>query len=68
VVTSGEDKIYPKDLPVGTVTSVKQGNPFQVITVEAAARLDRLEDVIVLMTQQEVSMKKPAEEAEAPQQ
>ncbi|MGA8075273.1 MAG: rod shape-determining protein MreC [Candidatus Acidiferrales bacterium] len=68
VVTSGEDKIYPKDLPVGTVTTVKQGNPFQVITVEAAARLDRLEDVIVLMTQQEVSMKKPAEEAEAPQQ
>jgi rod shape-determining protein MreC len=68
VVTSGEDKIYPKDLPVGTVTSVKQGNPFQVITVEAAARLDRLEDVIVLMTQQEVSMKKPAEEAEPPQQ
>jgi hypothetical protein len=30
--------------------------------------LDRLEDVIVLMTQQEVSMKKPAEEAEPPQQ
>jgi rod shape-determining protein MreC len=68
VVTSGEDKIYPKDLPVGTVTSVKQGNPFQVITVQSAARLDRLEDVIVLMTQQEVSMKKPAEEAEPPQQ
>ena len=68
VVTSGEDKIYPKDLPVGTVTAVKQGNPFQVITVEAAARLDRLEDVIVLMSQQEVALKKPAEEAEAPQQ
>ncbi len=68
VVTSGEDKIYPKDLPVGTVTAVKPGNPFQVITVEPAARLDRLEDVIVLMTQQEVSMKKPAEEAEPPQQ
>ena len=66
VVTSGEDKIYPKDLPVGTVTSVKQGNPFQVITVEAAARLDRLEDVIVLMTQQEVSLKKPAGATEAP--
>jgi rod shape-determining protein MreC len=66
VVTSGEDKIFPKDLPVGTVTSVKQGNPFQVITVQPAARLDRLEDVIVLMTQQEVALKKPVEATEAP--
>ncbi len=66
VMTSGEDKIYPKDLPVGTVTAVKQGNPFQVITVKASARLDRLEDVIVLMTQQEVALKKPAEATEAP--
>jgi rod shape-determining protein MreC len=66
VVTSGEDRIYPKDLPVGTVTAVKQGNPFQVITVKASARLDRLEDVIVLLTQQEVSMKKPADATDAP--
>ena len=66
VVTSGEDKIFPKDLPVGMVTSVKQGNPFQVIPVKPTARLDRLEDVIVLMSQQEVALKKPAEATEAP--
>jgi rod shape-determining protein MreC len=66
VVTSGEDKIFPKDLPVGMVTSVKQGNPFQVILVQPTARLDRLEDVIVLMSQQEVPLKKPAEVTEAP--
>jgi cell shape-determining protein MreC len=53
---------------VGTVTSVKQGNPFQVITVQPAARLDRLEDVIVLMSQQEVPLKKPAEATDAPPQ
>lgn len=69
IVTSGEDKIYPKDLPVGTVASVKQGNPFQTITVQPVARLDRLEDVIVLMTQQEITLKKPAEAApDSPQQ
>jgi rod shape-determining protein MreC len=66
VVTSGEDRIYPKDLPVGTVTAVKQGNPFQVITVQSSARLDRLEDVIVLLTQQEVALKKPVDASAAP--
>jgi rod shape-determining protein MreC len=61
IVTSGEDRIFPKDLPVGVVTSMKAGNPFQVIKVQPAARLDRLEDVIVLMTQQEIALKKPGD-------
>jgi hypothetical protein len=39
-----------------------------VITVQPAARLDRLEDVIVLMSQQEVPLKKPAEATDAPPQ
>jgi len=34
-----------------------QGNPFQTIHVKPAARLDRLEDVIILLTPQE--LKKP---------
>ncbi|MFZ0878649.1 MAG: rod shape-determining protein MreC [Candidatus Acidiferrales bacterium] len=63
VVTSGEDRIYPKDLPVGTVVDVKRGNTFQTIDVQPAARLDRLEDVIILLSQQEISLKKPAETA-----
>jgi len=61
VFTSGDDRIYPKDFPIGTVIEAKQGNPFQKITVQPSARLDRLEEVIVLMTQQEVPPKKGAE-------
>ncbi|HTS46526.1 MAG TPA: rod shape-determining protein MreC [Bryobacteraceae bacterium] len=57
VLTSGEDRIFPKDLLVGTVSAATQGNPFQTIHVKPAARLDRLEDVIILLTPQE--LKKP---------
>ena len=58
VVTSGEDRIFPKDLPIGTVAETKNGNPFQAITIRPSARLDRLEDVIVLLTLQELNLKK----------
>jgi len=54
ILTSGEDRIFPKDLLIGTVASAKPGNPFQTIHVEPAAHLDRLEEVIVLLTQQEL--------------
>jgi rod shape-determining protein MreC len=59
IVTSGEDRIFPKDFPIGTVESAKPGSPFQVIRVQPSARLDRLEEVLVLLTQQEVVFKKP---------
>jgi rod shape-determining protein MreC len=58
VVTSGEDRIFPKDLLIGTVESSKTSNTFQVITVKPAARLDRLEDVIVLLSQHDLEAKK----------
>ncbi len=64
IVTSGEDRIFPKDLLIGTVDAAKPGNPFQTISVRPAARLDRLEDVIVLLSQQEFTPKK-TEEASA---
>ena len=51
ILTSGEDKIFPKDLPVGSVASTKPGRPFQTIQVEPAAHLDRLEEVLVLLTE-----------------
>ena len=57
IVTSGMDKIFPRDVPIGTVAEVKQGNPFKQIRVTPAARLDRLEEVIVLLTQQPVGFK-----------
>ncbi len=58
VVTSGEDRIFPKDLLIGKVVEFHPGNPFQIIPIETAARLDRLEDVLVLLTQQELAPKK----------
>ena len=55
VITSGEDRIFPKGLLIGIVASAKAANPFQKIQIRPAARLDRLEDVIVLVTQQELT-------------
>ena len=54
VLTSGQDRIFPKDLPLGVVAEVKAGNPFKQIRVRPSARLDRLEEVIVLKTRQEL--------------
>jgi rod shape-determining protein MreC len=61
IVTSGMDKIFPRDVPIGTVLDVKQGNPFKQIRVRPAARLDRLEEVIVLLTQEPVNFNNDAE-------
>jgi rod shape-determining protein MreC len=63
VMTSGLDRIFPKDLPVGTVASTKPGNPFQEIRIRPAARLDQLEEVIVLLSRQELEPQKPAGDA-----
>lgn len=49
VLTSGEDRIFPKNLPVGYVASTKSGFPFQTIQITPAAHLDRLEEVLVLL-------------------
>src|SRR4029077_21021062 len=65
ILTSGEDHIFPKDLPIGTVESAKPANPFQIISIEPAARLYRLEEVLVLLSPQELTPKK-TEEAPAP--
>jgi rod shape-determining protein MreC len=62
IVTSGMDKIFPRDVPIGTVLEVKQGNPFKQIRVKPAARLDRLEEVIVLLTQEPVTFKNDSDE------
>lgn len=65
IVTSGMDKIFPRDVPIGTVTEVKPGNPFKQIRVSPAAKLDRLEEVIVLLTQEPVAFQNEAEEQNA---
>lgn len=61
VVTSGMDRIFPRDLPVGTVLEIKPGAPFKHVRVRPAAKLERLEEVIVLLTQQPLQPKKSAQ-------
>ncbi len=62
VMTSGQDRIFPKDLPVGTVVDFVSDpkTPFMKIRVKPAAHLDRLEEVLVLLTRQDLNLKKDA--------
>lgn len=54
VLSSGGDQIFPKGLPVGTVTYVAPGREmFLNIKVKPAADLDRLEEVLVVTQKQE---------------
>jgi rod shape-determining protein MreC len=62
VVTSGMDRIFPRDLPVGTVAQIKDGNPFKQIRLKPAANLESLEDVIVLLTMQPLDLTKSEKE------
>jgi rod shape-determining protein MreC len=50
VLTSGLDRVFPKDVPIGTIVDVKPGNPFKQIRLKPAAYLNRLEEVLVIMT------------------
>ena len=63
VVTSGMDKIFPRDLPIGTITDIKPGNPFKSIRIRPSADLERLEEVIVLLTLQPLQMNQDTETA-----
>jgi rod shape-determining protein MreC len=68
ILTSGQDRIFPKDLPVGTVQDFvsEPKTPFMKIRVKPAARLDRLEEVLILQTRQELNMKKGSDADTAP--
>jgi rod shape-determining protein MreC len=51
IIASGGDRIYPKGLPVGTVSSVapdRETGTFLTIKVKASADLNRLEEVLVI--------------------
>jgi rod shape-determining protein MreC len=61
ILTSGEDRIFPKGLLIGVVKDASPSNPFQLIHVEPAVRLDRLEDVLILLSRQDVALK-PSEQ------
>lgn len=49
VLTSGLDQIYPKGLPIGSVSMVAEGNIYRTIKVKPSATLDRLETVLVVV-------------------
>jgi rod shape-determining protein MreC len=68
VLTSGQDRIFPKDLPVGKVVDFSSDakSPFMKIRVKPAAHLDRLEEVLVLQTRQDLNLKKTPEAEAAP--
>ena len=57
VVTSGMDRIFPRDLPVGTIAEIKSGSPFKQLRVKPAASLERLEEVFVLLTMKPLELK-----------
>jgi rod shape-determining protein MreC len=51
VVTSGGDKVFPRGLPVGEITSIMpdpQHQPYTSITVKPYANLSRLDEVLVI--------------------
>lgn len=68
VVTSGMDRIFPRDLPVGTIAEIKPGIPFKQLRVKPAASLERLEEVFVLLTMKPLELKQesPAPSSAAP--
>ena len=54
VLTSGGDQVFPKGLPVGTVTKVSTGTDlFLNVRVKPAANLSKLEEVLVITKQEE---------------
>ena len=54
--TSGEDRVYPKGLPVGVVVETRRGETFQEIKVRPFAKLNRLEEVLVLIEKMDVEL------------
>lgn len=50
VVTSGLDQVFPKGLPLGRVVRVSDGNIYKNIVVKPAVALDRLEEVLVVVS------------------
>jgi rod shape-determining protein MreC len=60
LVTSGEDRIYPKGLPLGVVVSARPGTEFQEIEVQPLAQLNRLEEVLVILERETNEGWKPA--------
>jgi rod shape-determining protein MreC len=66
LLTSGEDQVFPKGLPVGVVVATRPGVNFQQIDVQPLARLNRLEEVLVIVSTADVGLDAPAGPAKGP--
>jgi len=66
VITSGMDRIFPRDLPIGTIAQIKAGNPFKQIRIKPAANLERLEEVLVLLSLHPLEMREEMNDVKAP--
>jgi rod shape-determining protein MreC len=53
VLTSGGDQIFPKGLPIGTVSKVLKGPEFLQVIVKPTTELSHLEEVLVIAERQE---------------
>lgn len=47
--TSGDDRVFPRGLPVGVVKAVHPGQPFKEIMVEPSGMHRGMEDVLILL-------------------
>ncbi len=47
--TSGDDRVFPKGLPVGVAKVARQGNQFAEIVIEPAGMQNGLEEVLVVL-------------------
>jgi rod shape-determining protein MreC len=67
-LTSGQDRIYPKGLPVGVITAIgPRRGLFKTVEIRPAADLGRLEEVLCIPEPPEsVDVLDPAEGAAAP--
>lgn len=54
VITSGGDHVFPRGLPIGTVTKVGMGkNLFLEVQIQPAVKLNRLEEVLIVTEQKQ---------------
>jgi len=49
VYTSGTDGIYPKEIPIGEVVSVRDGRIYQEIELQPVTDFSRLEEVLIII-------------------
>lgn len=47
--TSGDDRVFPRGLPAGVVTAVRDGNPFKEVFVAPSGLQGGLEEVLIVL-------------------